>query len=312
MPFVDGWAHECGATAFDQSKTLTRLNGDGEFSKHLKFFSDKFSSYALMHGTHLTTNMVEEMNIELQGVDRASYGTWEPASPYTDWQPRQVVPREMMGYTGAVSVLNKKELFASAQTNPNGMYDTIRAALIAQPLSVFYDDIAKGNCNISRKGEDTMLTQYEQKRSRWVEHPHPRAALGCLLPAAATLYAKLAELHPFVDGNSRTRNMVLQTQLARAGAHPVILYNNGWAIYHMNDLEELMQYLLGGYCAWEIVAKTGKSPYVGHLPSFDCATPPYENHTDMRYMGSNKSPIPLYDREQDVCLFPAMTSVLEV
>ena len=65
-----------------------------------------------------------------------------------------------------------------------------------------------------------------------------------------------------------------------------------------------MQYLLGGYCAWEYVVATGKSPYIGPTPSFDCATPPYENHTDMRYMGANRSPIRLYDRETDECIIP--------
>ena len=312
MPFVDGWAHACGETVFDQSKTLTRL-GDGEFSRHLKFFFDKFSNFDMLHKTRLTAGMVEEMAIELQGVDRASYGSWEPVSPYTDWQPRQ--HGDMMGYKGAVSVLDKEELFAhSMQTqdwqDPKDMYHKVRSALIEEPLKDFYEAVTKSDCGIYQQHEDSpkaaaAFTRRPRKASDWVRHPHPRAALGCLLPAAATLYATLAELHPFVDGNSRTRNMVLQTQLTRMGAHPLILYNNGWAAYHMNNLEELMQYFLGGYCAWEIVAKTGKSPYIGHSPKFDCATPPYENHTDMGRMGANTSPTPLYDQERDVCLFPA-------
>ena len=204
---------------------------------------------------------------------------------YTDWQPRRDYwPKgtgagDMMGYTGAVSVLNKEAALAEMQETHDW-----RQLLIQDPLDAFYSSISKGNCGISH------------------DNPHPRAALGCLLPAAATLYATLAELHPFVDGNSRTRLMVLQTQLVRAGAHPVILYNNGWAPYHMNNLEELMQYLLGGYCAWEHVAATGKSPYAGHAPSFDCATPPEEDHRDMQRMGANASPIPMYDPKQDVCL----------
>ena len=72
----------------------------------------------------------------------------------------------------------------------------------------------------------------------------------------------------------------------------------------MNSLEELEEYLLGGYCAWEYVNATGKSPYAGHAPSFDCSTPPEEDHRDMRRMGANASPVRLYDPKQDTCLVP--------
>ena len=314
MPFVDGWAHQCGATAFDQSATLTRLNGDGKFSTHLLSTSDFFSDYDLMHGTHLDTDMVELMNMELQGLSWAAnpdYGSWEPAPPYTDWQPRKaqgakngVVGEDMMGYKGAVSSFDKEKIFREAiatqdYSKDRDLYHKIRGVLTRRPLDEFDAAITKDDCGISRW---TYSSNARERLS--LEQHHPRAALGCLLPAAATLYATMAELHPFIDGNSRTRTMVLNIQLARAGAHPVVLYNNGWGVYHMNDLEDLMQYLLGGYCAWEYVLATGKSPYVGPTPSFDCATPPYENHTDMRYMGANRSPIRLYDHEKDECIIP--------
>ena len=72
----------------------------------------------------------------------------------------------------------------------------------------------------------------------------------------------------------------------------------------MNSLEELEEYLLGGYCAWEYVLATGKSPYVGHAPDFDCAHPPRDDKKDKRAGGANRSPVPLYDPEKDVCLVP--------
>merc|ERR1719313_1776941 len=200
---------------------------------------------------------------------------------YTDWQPRP--GGDMMGFKGAVSVLDKHEM--RKRMDKRGDYSNARQLLVQDPLRAFYD-ATSGDCG------------------RKPDNPHPRAALGCLLPAAATLYATLAELHPFVDGNSRTRLMVLQTQLARAGAHPLVLFNNGWAAYHMNSLEELEEYLLGGYRAWEYVNATGKSPYAGHAPSFDCAQPPHEDHRDMRRMGANASPVRLYDPKQDTCLTP--------
>ena len=92
MPFIDGWAHQCGEKAFDQSKTLTRLDGDGDFSVALRSQHAKFSDYELMHGTHLNIDMVEQMNMQLQGLSWAAnpdFGAWEVASPYTEWQPRK-------------------------------------------------------------------------------------------------------------------------------------------------------------------------------------------------------------------------------
>ena len=313
MPFIDGWAHACGATAFDQAQTIMYMGGDGNLSKHLHSHLDKFSDYNLMHETILSIDMVEAMNMELQGLSWAinppTHGTWEVAFPYSEFRPRDNKwdPNHtaMLGYTGAVHV-DKAKIFEHAtdwgkvtktsdEDQRTGVYDQVRVNLTGAPLDQFYAAITKDDCNITR---------FTTNESSLADHSHPRAALGCLLPAAATLYATMAELHPFIDGNSRTRTMVLNTQLARAGAHPVVLYNNGWGVYHMNNLEELEEYLLGGYCAWEYVLATGESPYVGHSPDFDCANPPPENHTDMRSMGANRSPVPLYDRENDECIIP--------
>ena len=288
MPFVDGWAHKCGASAFDHAPTIKWAGGDGELSGHLNSLYSKYSDPDVMYAVRLNSSTVEFMNLELQGVSASSYVTNQL---YTDFQPREDEPPEdMMGFKGAVSVLNKKDMYAHMKENNE--YSDLSKLLVQDPLDEFYHAINKKGCGVSHDGDN----------------PHPRAALGCLLPAAATLYATLAELHPFIDGNSRTRNMVLQTQLTRAGAHPLVLYNNGWAAYHMDDLEELEQYLLGGYCAWEYAAATGKPPYEGHEPSFDCTNQPWENHQDMERMGANASPFPFYDKKRDVCLKPPPTS----
>jgi hypothetical protein len=325
MPFIDGWAHECGVTVYDHHTVITDRGGDGQLSAHLQTQYDKFSKYDLMYHAHLSIDMVEIMNMNLQGVSWAAnpnFGNWEGASPYTEWFPRHPAcggfeafrgcggekppiiwttplgEKPMMGYTGAVHV-DKAKIFREAKATRDysanrGLYRTVRVGLIGDPLDHFYAAITKPDCNV------TSFTD------SLADHSHPRAALGCLLPAAATLYATMAQLHPFIDGNSRTRTtcMVLNTQLTRAGAHPVVLYNNGWAAYHMNSLEELEEYLLGGYCAWEYVLATGESPYVGHAPDIDCAHPPADDKTNKRAGGANRSPVPLYDREKDVCLVP--------
>jgi len=308
MPFIDGWAHKCGASAFDHAEDITWGGGDGDLSGHLKSLYTKFSDADVMYKVRLNHSSVGSMNLELQGVSESSAHLgykhnnimWLHGGVYTDWQPRKDdPPGDMMGYRGAVNVPDKKEMYAHMEKIHD--WSDVSKLLVQDPLDEFYKAISKGDCGVSHSDEN----------------PHPRAALGCLLPAAATLYATLAELHPFADGNSRTRTMVLQTQLTRAGAHPVVLYNNGWAAYHMNNLEELEEYLLGGYCAWEYVAATGKLPYEGHEPSFDCSNQPGRHMKgnqpvggprDMERMGANASPFPFYDSKKDECLKPPTTS----
>merc|ERR1719353_2347334 len=96
----------------------------------------------------------------------------------------------------------------------------------------------------------------------------------------AVLYHKLALLHPFTDGNSRTRLMVLQTELVRQGGHPTVWWDNYWAIYRLPDSPrpdgepskldnynvsamsgQLHEFVLDGWCGWETAYKTGASPY---------------------------------------------------
>merc|ERR1719240_404906 len=48
-----------------------------------------------------------------------------------------------------------------------------------------------------------------------IEEATPESHIQRALPHIAVLYHKLALLHPFQDGNSRTRNTVLQTELVR-------------------------------------------------------------------------------------------------
>jgi len=75
------------------------------------------------------------------------------------------------------------------------------------------------------------------------------------------LYASLAELHPFVEANSRTRLLVLQTELVRLGGHPLMLEELGWGLYYYNTPAALQARLLTGWCAWEAARANGTSPY---------------------------------------------------
>jgi hypothetical protein len=94
------------------------------------------------------------------------------------------------------------------------------------------------------------------------------------LPHIAVLYHKLALLHPFSNANSRTRTMVLQTELVRQGGHPVVLWDNYWGIYnacpgtHLDTYgpvstacEQLQVFVLDGWCGWETTYNTNASPF---------------------------------------------------
>ena len=91
---------------------------------------------------------------------------------------------------------------------------------------------------------------------------HPRRAFGGVLHPLAVFYATVAELHPFPDGNSRTRMIFSQIETTRLGGHPLMLPDNGWAVYNFNNYGELHDYFCQGWCAYEYFMKHGKSPYV--------------------------------------------------
>jgi fido (protein-threonine AMPylation protein) len=77
----------------------------------------------------------------------------------------------------------------------------------------------------------------------------PRRAVGAVLLPIAILYATMAEIHAFADGNSRTRNMVLQSELTRLGGHPLLLPDTGWGVYHMQNESVVESFILDGWCA---------------------------------------------------------------
>lgn len=94
---------------------------------------------------------------------------------------------------------------------------------------------------------------------------HTRLQKG--LPELAKLFGKIAEFHPFMDANSRTRLLILQIELVRLGGHPVVLWGFREEVYHdecINGLEcgaRMQDLILEGWCAWESLATSGKSPF---------------------------------------------------
>lgn len=88
------------------------------------------------------------------------------------------------------------------------------------------------------------------------------ASLPYALPHLAKLYYRLADLHPFRDGNSRTRNFILQTELVELGGHPSSMWDMYWQVYFAPNLEAVESQILQGWCSWEMSYQTGTSPFV--------------------------------------------------
>lgn len=112
---------------------------------------------------------------------------------------------------------------------------------------------------------DYILEQYyEAIDNLHLEEATDQLRLG--LPHLAALHMLLAELRPFKDANSRIRTLVLQTELVRLGGHPVVMENYGWQIYGKGSVGAHILDILEGWCAWEAVVATGKSPFVSASP----------------------------------------------
>lgn len=138
--------------------------------------------------------------------------------------------------------------------------------------------------------------------AQWQSAANPRRAFGDLLHPLAVLFATEAEIHPFRDGNSRTRTFLIQVEITRLGGHPLLLADNGWAVYSFNSYAELHDYLCAGWCAYEYYLKWGVSPYVAlsHTP-----TPNTTNSADSwRTLQPDAMSISsqLYDSHNDLCL----------
>jgi len=127
---------------------------------------------------------------------------------------------------------------------------------------------------------------------------HPRKAMGVTLRPLATLFAVLAEIHPFPDANSRTRNFALQAEVARLGGHPVLLVDFGWRVYRMESQDEVELYLLRGWCAWKRALDDGVSPYT----TLDFKTPDHARAAPFpEEVAAEDLSATFYDEQADLC-----------
>lgn len=89
----------------------------------------------------------------------------------------------------------------------------------------------------------------------------PATRLRNGFPHLVRLFKTLKDLHPFLDGNTRTRNVVLQTEFVQLGGHPIMMTNHK-DVYFCITEKGVADILLAGWCDWEVVARLHISPFL--------------------------------------------------
>merc|ERR1719445_2002992 len=95
-----------------------------------------------------------------------------------------------------------------------------------------------------RQHLDRILREYYDKVDDLKSKSSEDSTVHLIFPHLARLFAKLALLHPFPDANSRTRLIILQTELVRIGGHPVMMRHIGNAGYDAKTLFGVKSYIL--------------------------------------------------------------------
>lgn len=73
---------------------------------------------------------------------------------------------------------------------------------------------------------------------------------------------EFAYMHPFPDGNGRTRTMLLNLCLTSHGGHPVIMYDNNHGMFQLNmSVSTYSETVLEGYCFWEAAVPAKWNPW---------------------------------------------------
>jgi len=120
----------------------------------------------------------------------------------------------------------------------------------------------QSNSSMRIRKLDELLSAYYSELDASRVANSGTSVLRKMFPLLLKTYAQMALIHPFADGNSRTRTTFLQTELVRIGGHPVMMYDNAWFVYWARSFDNLKNIVLQGWCNWEVAVATGSSPYV--------------------------------------------------
>jgi len=240
--FIDGKAHAKGVHAFDKPKK-TSFDSGMQTSEHEKQVYELWKKPEAW-GERWSVEKVEALNSVYRGLNC----TIEPCGGseiYKSYVPRYSWENEIISneYLETDQNYTLTDIFPfpvpNCSLSPRVLPATWqKRAALASLLEDYYTAIDAASARESR------------------------AALQSGLPHLAKLFYRLADLHPFIDGNSRTRNLLLQTMLVELGGHPTAMWDDYWEIYFQPSLEAVQEKILHGWCAWEMAYQTGTSPFV--------------------------------------------------
>ena len=240
MQFIDGSSHYEGMRAFD-GLPASKHGADGLVSKHLAEAYNKWSSTAAW-GVRWNETMLAQANAAMRGL------TCSDDTCLGELYVNHFLPREPTAFATSAACLPDSS--SAGQVLHNRMQWS-RAAKREKASSLLLEYYADVDAALAPGGS-------------WPAPPaHARMPAGVPagFPRLARLFSSLAELHPFEDANSRVRYLLLQTEMVRLGGHPLSLEEVGWGVYYLDTQTKLEAALLDGWCAWEHIQRTGKSPY---------------------------------------------------
>jgi len=246
--FVDGQFHKDGPHALDHSFNNNRGGMDGEFYKHSKEEYLSFSDPSLWD-LPLTAARIAQINAVHEG-GRFSCSNASCLEAYRD---------------GCLFGFDYVYTYADG-TREKDVYHGVEGLNMSKR---YYDmegvNMWKQTCSHTI---DTWLADYYNS-TMGLQGLDRSTRLRKGLPHLAKLFAKFADHQYFWDANSRTRLMVLQIEMVRLGGHPVVLWGLREHVTSqldqcgtdLCDVTGLLNIILDGWCAWEIVATTGQSPF---------------------------------------------------
>jgi len=263
MPYVDGVAHYKGKNAFDGSN-LTNFNSAG--SDFLKPIQEEYERWLRPEawGSRWDVSALEQLNTRLRGCTKSCVQA-------SDCNPQDPVECITYHYTLVPRLLN----FVQKEEWKMGGQPCSDCGL-CMPLFTCASQLPAANLAVAHPPPthvdkrtllaDALAEYYAELDSipdddvAALRRP-PGVPSGFV--ALAKLFATMADLHPFVDANSRTRLVLLNTELTRLGGHPVMLAENGWSTYYYTTPHALESHLLTGYCAFEYTRDhhNATSPY---------------------------------------------------
>jgi len=236
LSFIDGKAHAYGPHVWDapftdyESWSEGVQSGTGTF-EYIQKEVDRFN-VASAWDEPWTPASLAALNARFQEL---SCTTADCLDMYYGWLPRDQ-------HTWKVDNINHTMSPFTCNECPGQCTKQRKEKALGRILRQYHDSVS----SLKRAGSDNGGSQH----------------LIESLPHLALLYAKLADLHPFNDGNSRVRMLLLQTELVRLGGHPLVMWDVYWAVYWARSLEDVVNMMLNGWCSWEVALRTKRSPFM--------------------------------------------------